>query len=218
MKRIGLMSLAVVLMAAMAFANMNGSAGGMGGVDLVVAPDGTVVTVRGAGDVEAGEMMGREVVAVSPTGSILWSWSGDDPVHRIHVAGQLVLAATGTGMGDGMGYEGDELGLEGGLAALALGSGAELWNVDLPGVVTSIASTTSQIYVLVHERVESGMGMQTASRQRGAMHGPGMPPPGTNPTNPGMDPHQPGGGMGDATLVAISYDGTILWTLSLNDE
>jgi hypothetical protein len=222
MKKQMIFMAAMVLVASTAFAGM-GSGGGMGGngndngmpgrpgnsggmgagmgpgaATITVADDGTVLTVRRtAGDPEVPGSGTIELVAISPTGGILWTWSASGAIHALEVSGSTVLVSstdgllTGTPGTPGSGEQASSI-----LHALALSSGAELWALELDGRLMSLEPSANVIYAIVvsHDWTEG-----TEIVPRGGMNGPGA-----------------GMGTGEIELVAISYQGVVSWTISLN--
>jgi len=177
---------------------------GMGfgaGMALTVADDGTVLTIRHiAGDPQVPGSDSTEVVAISPTGGALWTWETHEAVLQLELAGRLVLVSSierpdvvepGTPQ-DGM--EHDSI-----LHALAIRSGAELWQLPLEGRIMSLEAAADMIYAVVvdHDFDASGNG--------------GIVPRG------GMHPGEPGQGTGAVELVAVSLDGTVVWKVGLNE-
>lgn len=201
---------AMMLVTTAAFAGMgghgtpgrpgNGMPGGNGGMgigagpagmmDLVVADDGTVLTIkRTPGDPAVPGSGTIELVAIAPTGSVLWSWTTPGAIHVLEVSGTTVLVSTV----DANATPGDPAyGANSMLHALALYSGAELWTLEVEGRIHNVEPTANVIYAIVSEQTES-----TNIVPRGSANGPGP-------------------GAGEITLYAISYQGVVNWTVSLN--
>jgi len=180
-----------------------GFGGGMNGMNLVVADNGTVLTIRHTvGEVDVPGSGMTEVVAVAPTGGTLWTWEAEGGIHQLDVAGDLVLVSSVAWDDDhvpgtpGSGMENGSI-----LYALAIHSGAELWQVAFDGRVMNLEPSTNAIYAVVGD-YDFEAGTIGEIIPRGGMH-PGQP-------------GQPGQGMGELELVAISLDGSILWTTALN--
>jgi hypothetical protein len=217
MKKQLILFAAVILVASSAFAGMGGMGGngmpgrpgnnnggvgaGMGpagGANLVVADDGTVLTIkRTPGDPEVPGSGTIELIAVAPTGGVLWSWTAPAAIHVLDIAGNTVLVSSIDA--DAVmtpGVPGSGQGHASVLYALALASGAELWTLEFEGHVMSLESAPDVIYAVVadHDAVEG-----TGIVPRGGAHGPG-----------------PGMGAGEITLYAISYQGVVSWTVALN--
>lgn len=205
----------MILAASTAFAGMGGGGHGMpgrpgnndgggagmgpaGGAGLVVADDGTVLTIkRTPGDAAVPGSGTIELIAIAPTGGVLWSWAAPAAVHELEVAGTTVLVSSiDADAAMTPGVPGSGHGANGLLHALALTSGAELWTLELEGHVMSLEASPNVIYAIVadHDAVEG-----TEIVPRGGAHGPG-----------------PGMGTGEITLYAISYQGVVSWTLALN--
>lgn len=230
MKKAMILTAIVLAAAALAFADVPGN-GVMGGTNLVVAPDGTAITVQRIATSDPNTPMTSQVVAVAPTGAVVWSWATPGGVHDISLSGSMVLVSTGLGLNA---QPSGPATYAGSLTALSLSSGAVVWSVDLGGVVVDIEPTATQIYALIHERdttaAANAQMTSTSSRGHGAQM-PGMGNPGTgNPSGPGTGNPDPGNpdapGMGNPgngwamdgnfSLVAISNQGDILWTLPLH--
>lgn len=216
MKKQMILFAAMILVASTAFAGMGGMGGngmpgrpgnngpgvgiGMGpagGASLVVADDGTVLTIkRIPGDPEVPASGTIEVVAISPTGGELWTWTAPGAVHAIEVSGTTVLVSSRnadevmTPGEPGSGQHASSL-----LYALALASGAELWTLEIEGHLMNLEPAANVIYAVVadHDAVD---GNEIVPR---GGHGPGA-----------------GMGTGEITLYAISYQGVVSWTVALN--
>ena len=174
---------------------------GMNGMDLTVADDGTVFTIRRVADeadVPASNTV--EVVAISPTGGTLWTWTSNGGVHQIEIAGNMVLVSSMDAELDHVPGEPQE-GMENGsiLYALAIHSGAELWQLPFDGRLMNLEPSANVIYAVAIDH-DFETGTNTDIIPRGGMHDPGT-----------------GQGMGSAKLFAISLDGNVAWTVSLNE-
>lgn len=208
---------AVMLVASTAFAGMGGGMGGNGmpvrpghgggpgaGIGpasdaiLTVADDGTVLTIkRTPGDPAVPGSGTLELVAIAPTGGILWSWVAPGGIQELEVAGNTVLVSSIDGDQVVTPREpGSGLDLNSVLYALALSSGAELWTLEVEGHIMNLEASANVIYAVVadHDVVDG-----TAIVPRGGGSGPGV-----------------GMGTGEITLYAISYQGVVSWTMPLN--
>lgn len=218
MKKEMILFAAMVLVASTAFAGMGGNHGGngmpgrpggdgggpgvgmgpAGGMSLTVADDGTVLTIkRTPGDPAVPGSGTIELVAIAPTGGVLWSWTAPGAIHTLAIGGGTVLVSTIDG-GEVVtpGVPGSGQGQDSILYALALTSGAELWTLEIEGRILTLEPAANVIYAVVvdHEVVEG-----TEIVPRGGMNGPGV-----------------GQGTGEITLYAISYQGVVSWTVDLN--
>jgi hypothetical protein len=169
-----------------------GPAAGPGGWDLTVAADGTVLTVTRTGGDPAVPGSGTiELVAISPTGGTLWTWTSPGAIHALEIGGSTVLVSTveptqaGTAGVPGSGQQANSV-----LHALALTSGATLWTLEVDGRILRLEPAANVIYAIVadHELVEG-----TEIVPRGGMRG-----------------------TGEINLVAISYQGVVSWTVPLH--
>ena len=203
MKRIIILTAVLALTASLASARIvtRGPGGaGMGMESLLVAADGTVITVRHTPPATTEDRPTLEVVAISPNKSILWTWEAQYGARVLTLDQNRVIVATNT-RGDG---QPDYLSS---LAALSLQNGEVVWEVELEGVIHDVEPGIGMLYVLL----VSPHGYQNNSRGGGG-HGPGMP---GNPPGSGDGPYGPA--EGSRTLVAIGDGGEILWTLELTD-
>ncbi len=174
--------------------------GGTSGMALIVGDDGTVFTIRRiAGDPEAPGSGSMEVIAVSTSGTTLWTWTADGGVHGLEIAGDLVLVCSteadvghvpGTPHG---GMENDSI-----LHALAISSGTEVWQLGIEGKLMMIESSANVIYAVMAEHDLAGNSGDIVPRG-------------------GMHPPNAGQGMGNLKLLAITFDGSVKWTLGLNE-
>ncbi len=177
---------------------MNGQ--GMGMMDLLVAPDGTVVTVRSTAPVAPATSPTQDVVAITPNGSVAWTWRSDKTLQFTELEGNMVLVATGYGMQ----YSNGTTSASSELVALSLSSGAVQWRLTLDGFAMDIEPAQTQIYAVVAKPSttgSTGTGSNTGGMGSGSMGSGGMG----------------SGGMmgGDQKLVAISNSGVILWSVAL---
>lgn len=179
--------------------DMNNQSTGM--MDLLVAPDGTVITVRTAAASGTGTTPQQDVVAINTTGGVAWSWHSDKAVQFSELSGNLVLIASGFGMQ----YSTGTTTATSELVALSLASGSVQWHLTLDGFAMEIEPAQNQIYAIVIKPSTTG-------------------PTGTGPNSGGMGSGSMGnGGMGsggmmngDRRLVAISNSGVILWSVPLS--
>jgi hypothetical protein len=192
--------------------------GGMGGMSLLVAPDGTVITSSVTLN-SATNVYSTSVVALSSTGSVAWRWVAPNGVHRLELAGNLVLVSGGD-----MDFDGTTTTSNVDLTALALASGTVAWKTALPGVAMSIEPAANQIVVLTMQHVAGqgtgmGSGGMGSGMGSGGMGSGGMGSgSGSHHGNPGTGTGGAGNGMmnGARTLVALSNSGVILWSVPLN--
>ncbi|HEX6086188.1 MAG TPA: PQQ-binding-like beta-propeller repeat protein [Thermoanaerobaculia bacterium] len=115
------------------------AAGQMGGMQPVVASDGTVLVQRPA----------LGLVAVSPAGVTRWTWDAGIAMHSITVSAERVLvvdnsARQGTPpmMGRGPATTSQEI------VALSLATGAVQWRRDVAGMVSGITPAGDRLYVV----------------------------------------------------------------------
>ena len=189
----------------------NGMGEGMGGMSILVAPDGTVVTTSVALNTTT-NVYSASVVALSSTGSVAWRWAAPNGIHRIELAGNLVLVAGGQ-----MNYDGTTTTSDVALTALALSNGAVAWKAALPGVAVSIEPAANRIVVLTMQSQSTGQGSGMGSGGMGGGMGSGMGG-GSHDGTPGTGTGNGGTGMmnGARTLVALSNSGVILWSVPLS--
>jgi hypothetical protein len=181
---------------------------GMGGMSILVAPDGTVVTTSVALN-STTNVYSTSVVALNSTGSVAWRWVAPNGVHQIELAGNLVLVSGGH-----MNYDGTTTTSNVDLTALALSNGAVAWKTALPGVAVSIEpAATNQIFVLTMQSLGAGQGSGMGSGGMGSGMGGG-----SHHGTPGTGSGSGGTGMmnGARTLVALSNSGVILWSVPLS--
>jgi len=209
---------ALMLIAATAFAQrsqgpMGGSSntggmgygmdGGMGDMSLVVAPDGTLITTSVAIDATTNTYK-SSVVAVGPSGTVAWRWAAPNGIHRLELAGNLVLVSTGP-----MGYSTTTTTFNPELTALSLSNGAVAWKLSLPGIAMAIEPSATMIYALTMQPQPAPGAGSTGTGGMGGMGGGHHGPPTGGGSGTGMM-------NGTRTLVAISSSGVILWKLDLN--
>ncbi len=176
----------------------NGMGEGMSGMSLLVAPDGTVITVSATLDATTSSYT-SSVVAVNASGSVAWRWAAPNGMHRLELAGNLVLVSAG-----GIANGGPTTATDSELTALSLSDGSVAWKATLPGIAVAIESSATQIYALVMDPQATGSG----SGMGGGMGGGHQGPPGSGTGGTMMN--------GARTLVALSQSGVILWKLELN--
>ncbi len=187
----------------------NGMAEGMGGMSILVAPDGTVVTTSVSLNTTT-NVYSMSVVALSSTGAVAWRWAAPNGIHRIELAGNLVLVAGGQ-----MNYDGTTTTSDVALTALALSNGAVAWKTALPGVAVSIEPAANQIVVLTMQSQSTGQGSGMGSGGMGGGMGSGMGG-GSHDGTPGTGTGGTGMMNGARTLVALSNSGVILWSVPLS--
>lgn len=114
-----------------------------GGMDLSIAPDGTVLVPR-TEVTQASFSFG--VVALTPAGVKAWTYESAAPVHRIDFAGSLaLLASTGAALRPGT----PRLDFSSELVALNVGTGSVAWKLPLDGMAMAVQGSGNQIYVVV---------------------------------------------------------------------
>jgi outer membrane protein assembly factor BamB len=117
---------------------------GMAAMDLLVAPDGTIIVEQtGAGSMPMTAAR-QQVVAISPSGAAAWSWSSDDPIQFVSLANTLIVVASGD-----MDEMHDGVGAKGALTALSLSTGRPAWTLPVGGIVMNVIASSQQIYVVV---------------------------------------------------------------------
>jgi outer membrane protein assembly factor BamB len=117
---------------------------GMAAMDLLIAPDGTIIVEQsGAGSMPMTSAR-QQVVAISPSGAAAWSWSSDDPIQFASLANTLIVVASGD-----MDEMHNGAGAKGALTALSLSTGRPAWTLPVDGVVMNINASSQQIYVVV---------------------------------------------------------------------
>jgi len=181
---------------------------GMGGMSLLVAPNGTVITSSVTLN-STTNVYSTSIVALNSTGSVAWRWVAPNGVHQIELAGNLVLVSGGH-----MNYDGTTTTSNVDLTALALSNGAVAWKTALPGVAVSIGpAATNQIFVLTMQSLGAGQGSGMGSGGMGSGMGGG-----SHHGTPGTGSGSGGTGMmnGARTLVALSNSGVILWSVPLS--
>ncbi|MDX1583665.1 MAG: hypothetical protein R3338_08700 [Thermoanaerobaculia bacterium] len=191
------------------FGAMGGGDSMMFGIDPIVAPDGTVLTVRSSVEHEHGsgpmQGAGMDLIAVSPNGSIAWTYEANTGIHDVELVGDMVILAVVEGDAFGW-WDGVDDESTSSVVALTLAAGTVAWELELDEVVRSIEGATDRLYAVsgMHGRHHSESGRSVSRPGFGFGHGPG---------------HGPGGQTGpeERTLFAIGLDGQLLWTVSLSD-
>jgi outer membrane protein assembly factor BamB len=159
MKRITALTAVFLLFAVVASAKMNkpgspspspspgsGIAAGygdmenMGPMELIIAPDGTVLVIERT-PTSFGTFTHSLVAYNGNTGAEAWSYElGGKGGHQLEVVGTLVVFGTGRG---------SRAETTSTLTALNLSNGAEAWTLELDGFAMEIEASTNQIYVIV---------------------------------------------------------------------
>jgi hypothetical protein len=166
----------------------NGPAGnGMAGIPgIVVATDGTAFLVR---HLEADPVGQFEIVAIRTSGALGWS-------YKLATLGPASLVVAGTNVvavqhGQGLGSQGTPVPAPGSavskLTALSQASGGVIWTLDVAGNLMDVTPFSGGLYLTVVK-----------------------PPAGASGTP------TPGTGLGEKSLVAVSSDGKILWSVKIN--
>ena len=166
---------------------------------LLVADDGTVITVRHTTPDDSGDKPVLEVVAIGATGSVLWTWDAQYGARVITLDQDRVIVATNLA-GDGIPNNYPTK-----LAALSLASGEVVWEIELQGTVHDAKPGIGMLYVLV---------LSPNANQANSRGGGGGMPPATPPAT-GNGPYGPADC--ERALIAIGDDGDILWTLDLTE-
>lgn len=199
---------AVITLSAAAYGDMGGSGSMMFGADPVIAPDGTVLTLRSGEDHEPGSGMmhgeeGMDLIAVTPSGSIAWTYEAGGGIHDIAIVNDLVVIAVVQGDPYGW-WDGVDDESTSKVVAVTLAGGTAVWELELEEVVRSLEATTDRIYAVsgMHGEHQGMIGRSIRHPGHGAGHGPG--------DGPGD------GGTGARSLFAIGLDGSLLWTVPLD--
>lgn len=165
--------------------------------ELIVAPNGTVFTIRHSASATA-TAPAIDIVAVLPSGTIAWSTTLAGGTRNLTLAGDLLVMTSGANIGDGIPNNYAAATTQ--LTALSVVTGAQQWELDLDGRVQAIEPFTGGIYVLLVEHDVTAPATGVPFGPRGGLNpGPGY-----------------GYGLGTRTLAAISDAGAVLWTLELN--
>lgn len=130
-----------------------------GGMQPVVAPNGTVLVTRPI--LGTDYRMSNELIAISADGVQLWKWNGGAAMHAVSVAGTRVLASRygSAGAGGSVTQE---------VVALSLATGAEEWRRAISGSIMAIEPSGDRVYV-----VSGGMGgMMGGMSMRGSLGRP----------------------------------------------
>ncbi len=168
--------------------NGNGPGGNaMAGMpDLVVGTDGTAFLAR---HLEADPVAQFEVVAIRTSGAIGWS-------YKLPTLGPASLVAAGTNVvavqnGNGLGSQGipptTPVAQVSKLTAISQISGGSIWTLSVDGKLMDVKAFSNGLYLTVVKPIADATGT-----------------------------HEPGDGLGEKSLVAVSNDGAILWTVKLN--
>lgn len=196
MKPIATVFALVLAAAGTSFAQM-AMAGGMDGMEPVVAPTGEVLVVQPTFDQQQ-VPNGMELVVLSPAGQVLWTWRAEAGLGEVLVVGQTVLVPVGMGFFTPHNAAGSAQ-----LVALHLANGVELWRLNLPGMAHGLTAAGDRVYAFV------GAGQASGPQNPGGQGGTGRGRMGGGPGNGGVNQ---GPGMGGRTLVAIALSGQILWS------
>jgi outer membrane protein assembly factor BamB len=156
----------------------------MQGMQPLVAPDGTVLVKRPVFSPTNG--MTVDLVAVSPSGVMRWTWESGAAMHsmavsetRVFVAGSVARQPSTPMMGRGTNAQE--------VVALALGTGAVQWRRELGGPISGVEVSSDRVYVVL------GSGGASSSMPHMARVVPGSP-----------------------TLVALdAATGAIVWSVTL---
>jgi hypothetical protein len=201
---------AVLLITAVTLAANPGGSGNA--MNLVVAPDGTVLTFR---PVDAGTPgSGMELVAIRD-GALVWSRAGGTGFHGLAMTPSAVIVAEGRGT-PGVGPTGD---VKTKITALSLVNGNPVWSVEIDGSAMHFEVVGGKIYAIA---TQPGSG---ASAGPGTGHGSGMGPgSGMGSGTPGMGRGGIAPGMGGSprgagltrTLYVFDEAGALLWSFDLS--
>jgi outer membrane protein assembly factor BamB len=119
----------------------------MEGMQPVVAPDGTVLVKRPVFSSTNG--MTVDLVAVSPSGVMRWTWQSGAAMHslavsdtRVYVVASVARPASTPMMGRGANAQE--------VVALALGTGAVQWRRELAGSISGVEVSDDRLYVLLN--------------------------------------------------------------------
>jgi outer membrane protein assembly factor BamB len=156
----------------------------MQGMQPLVAPDGTVLVKRP--DFSLTNGMTVDLVAVSPSGVMRWTWQSGAAMHsvavsetRVFVAGTVARQAPAPVMGRGANAQE--------VVALALGTGAVQWRQELAGPISAVTVSDDRVYVVLNAG-----GLSSSM------------------------PHMGRGTSAQTTLVALNAaTGAILWSVTL---
>lgn len=164
--------------------------------DLIVAPNGTVFTIRHSASATA-TAPAIDIVAVLPSGTIAWSTTLAGGTRNLTLAGDLVIVTSGANIGDGI--PNNDPAAKTQLTALSIVTGAKQWELEIDGRVQATEPFAGGIYALVVEHDATAPAGTTSGPRNGMYRGPGN-----------------GYGLGTRSLAAISNSGALLWTLELN--
>ncbi len=175
---------------------MGGAYGLMGGAmgqALTVGSDGVAYTLRSTSP-SGTTTPAIEVVAIRPSGTVAWSANVDGGMTRVKLSGNLLLIANG---GEGIGMQNGTTSNDhetSQLVALSTASGSVQWTLALDGFASTLEPFSGGTYVTVIKGDFSNM-----NGANGGMNGTTGTP--NNMTR---------------TLVAVSTDGKVLWSVSLS--
>lgn len=168
---------------------------GGGMMQPVVAADGTVLVTKVTQ--EADSIWHQDIVAITPAGTVAWSWRAPNVAHSITLADNLVIVS-GWNMTTSM----PMIGGSSELTALSLSNGTVAWKLTLDGVAMSLEPSANQIYAVV---------VKGRTRATGGGMGGGNMGGGGGMMNPPITSYM------DRSLVAISKSGALLWTVPLGN-
>jgi outer membrane protein assembly factor BamB len=177
-----------------------GRMGGGMGVDMagvsmhrtIVAADGTVFFLRRK-DANNDGTFESEILAIRPTGTIGWTTALDAGMNSIEISGNVLVAANSPYGMDMDWNDTPTANARTRIVGLSVTSGSQQWKLEIDGVVFDLEPFSGGIYATVVKPAQTG-GNQ-------GMHGPGQ---GTAP------------GYGWRSLIAISSEGRVLWTLPID--
>ncbi|MCM2315016.1 MAG: hypothetical protein NDJ92_07685 [Thermoanaerobaculia bacterium] len=165
-----------------------GNGNGPGGAGIPDIVVGTDGTAFLVRHLEADPVGQFEVVAIRSTGTIGWSYKlpALGPAELI-VAGANVVAVGGYGQGSQGTPPATPVAPVSKLTAISQASGSAVWTLSIDGKLMDVKAFAAGFYLTVVK-----------------------PPADATAT------HIPGDGLGEKSLVAVSNDGAILWTVKLN--
>ena len=131
---------------------IGGMGPGMAAMDLLVAPDGTIIVEQTAtGSMPMTSPGRQQVVAISPSGAPGWSWTSDEAIQFVTLANTLIIVASGD-----MEEMHNGVGAKGALTALSLSTGRAAWTLPVDGFVLNVNPSAQQIYVVVVKPATNG--------------------------------------------------------------
>jgi hypothetical protein len=161
MKKTLITTIAMLMLASLAFANGGGRGGpggrgpaDFGGDNLLVAADGTVFLTRTVVDTST-RTATTTVTAIRPTGVTAWTATLANRDERLVLSGSNLLSVTSSAASDGT--------VSSTITALSTSSGAVAWTRTLSGRVTELEPFSGGTYAIVATQATTNGG--TATRQ-----------------------------------------------------